>query len=190
MKKPVLLFVFEGYADWEPSYAIAEINKSELYEVKTFSAGKKPVRSLGGLTILPDMSITDAAFVDPAMLILPGGARWEEKNNQEIEPLISKLLENDVLIAAICAATTFLADQGLLDEVNHTSNSREYLQELSPLYRGHDRYQDAPSVTDGRIITANGTAATEFARDIFSLLAIYDEEAAGQWFQAFKYGIV
>jgi len=37
MKKTVLLFVFDGFADWEPTYALVGINKSNSYNIKTIA---------------------------------------------------------------------------------------------------------------------------------------------------------
>ena len=36
MKKEILVFIFNGYADWEPAYVCAELNSSDTdYIVRT-----------------------------------------------------------------------------------------------------------------------------------------------------------
>ena len=36
MKKEILVFIFDGYADWEPAYVCAELNSSDTdYVVRT-----------------------------------------------------------------------------------------------------------------------------------------------------------
>ena len=42
MKKEVLVFIFDGYADWESAYVCAELNDPETeYIVKTLSLDKQ-----------------------------------------------------------------------------------------------------------------------------------------------------
>jgi hypothetical protein len=55
-KSKVYVFIFDGYSDWEPPYAMAELNKSDRYQLLTVAVDKKPVKSVGGLTIIPDLS--------------------------------------------------------------------------------------------------------------------------------------
>lgn len=51
-------------------------------------------------------------------------------------------------------------------------------------------YVPAQVVADGGFITANETAAVEFAYEIFKLLKVDSDEEMGQWFDNFKYGAV
>lgn len=45
----VLVFVTDGFADWEASYVTAEINKPETgYQVQTIAIDKEPEISMGG----------------------------------------------------------------------------------------------------------------------------------------------
>jgi hypothetical protein len=37
----VYVFIFDGYSDWEPSYAMAEISKSDKYQLLTVALDKK-----------------------------------------------------------------------------------------------------------------------------------------------------
>jgi len=191
-KKTVLLFVFDGFADWEPSYALVGINKSTVYRIKTIAIDKKPVKSMGGISILPDLDFLpkiDLKDIDPyntAMLILPGGVAWEEKTNGAIAPLVIHCIENGIPVAAICGATVFLADLGVLNALDHTSNDPGYLQAFSSQYQGEAFYQYRPAVSCRQVITANGTAAAEFAAAIFDALKISDQEAVSSWFQYFE----
>ena len=60
MKKEILVFIFNGYADWEPAYVCAELNSSDTdYIVRTISLDKNPKVSMGGFHVLPDYSIAD-----------------------------------------------------------------------------------------------------------------------------------
>src|SRR5258708_17847789 len=141
-KKTVLFFVFEGMADWEASHALVGINKSDAFRVRTIAICKSPIKTMGGLTVCPDLDffpeidLQDLDALNTAMLILPGGNAWEEKKNQQVSRLVTHCADHQIPIAAICGATYFLADLGLLDEVEHTSNDLNYLQGISPDYQG------------------------------------------------------
>lgn len=46
--KTAYLLVFDGLSDWEPGLAIAEINKSKKYQVKTIGLNQNTVTTVGG----------------------------------------------------------------------------------------------------------------------------------------------
>lgn len=47
-KKEVLVFIFDGYADWESAFVCAELSTASDYVVKTVGVDKTPVMSMGG----------------------------------------------------------------------------------------------------------------------------------------------
>lgn len=55
MRDTACLLVLDGFADWEASLAAAEINKSPGYRVDTVGLSDAPVRSMGGLTVQPEV---------------------------------------------------------------------------------------------------------------------------------------
>ena len=59
-----------------------------------------------------------------------------------------------------------------------------------PGYTGAERYVKAQVVVDGGFITANETAAVEFAYEIFKLLNLDSPEEMAQWFDNFQNGAV
>jgi putative intracellular protease/amidase len=185
----IYVFLFDGYSDWEPAYAMAEITKSDKYQLLTVAMDKRAIRSAGGLTVIPDLALNELDLGDAAMIILPGGTAWEEKKYREMVPILEDYVRHQGRIAAICSATTLLADMGVLDQVRHTSNAKLYLQQLSTLYKGATNYVEEPAITDRNIITATGTAPIEFAREIFKMLSLMDETRIEEWFQLFKNGI-
>jgi putative intracellular protease/amidase len=188
----VYLFVFDSMADWEASFAIAGINNSRFqkhpgrYRVVTVGPTRGPVTTMGGIRILPDLTLSDIEPDEAAMLILPGGDSWESGFNPEAIHLARVFFIEGVPIAAICGATLALARAGMLDDFHHTSNSREYLAASG--YRGNKFYCDAPAVTDEGVITASGVAPLEFAREIFKSLDLYTPAALDAWYSLFKFG--
>lgn len=189
MKKKIHIFLFDGFSDWEISYLTPEINKSEDFDLIFFSQNGDSVLSMGGLRISPTISMEDVKPNEVEMLILPGGTAWETCNNNFIDSLTMNLFESGKTIAAICAATTYLGQIGLLNNTKHTSNDLTYLKSVSPDYLGEEHYINALAVSDKNIITANGIAPIEFAREIFSNLKLYSENDIEKWFQLFKNGV-
>jgi len=189
MKKKIFVFLFDGFSDWEISYLTPEINKSEQFDLVYFSKDGNPVTSMGGLQITPTTSLKELKFEDIEMLILPGGTAWEKGENAEIEEFTKDVFEKGKPIAAICAATTYLGQLGLLNDLKHTSNDLNYLKGIAPAYYGDENYQNLLAVTDRNIITAKGIAPIEFARAIFKTIGLYSDDNIEKWFQLFKNGI-
>jgi putative intracellular protease/amidase len=181
------MFVFDGYADWEPSLAIAGLQKFTDFSVKTFSKDGQPVRSMGNVSVQPDVAMEQVFPNDVDLLLLPGGDAWDEGKNLEIQPLLNAVLDQNRTVAAICGATGFLAEHGYLDEVRHTSNHLDfYLAKVAPHYNGRENYVKEHAVKGGNFITANGTAIVPFANLIFEHFGLYEFDELKQWIQFFK----
>ena len=59
MNPAVHVLVFEGFADWEPAYALAELRRSGGLDVVTLGFTDAPVRSMGGLRVVPDRAMAE-----------------------------------------------------------------------------------------------------------------------------------
>jgi putative intracellular protease/amidase len=188
----VHLFVFDTLSDWEPAYAIAGLNNSAWqtqpgrYQVKTVGESREPVKTIGGVTILPDMTLDELEPSQSALLILPGSDDWEEGKHIEAREKARAFLAAGVPVAAICGATVGLALAGILDDKRHTGNHIGQLKATN--YRGEALYQDQPAVTDGNLITANGIAPIDFAYQIFKKLEVYTPQALEAWYGLNKTG--
>jgi putative intracellular protease/amidase len=185
-KRLCFLLLFDGYADWEPSLAIAGLKTYGEFEIKTFSVDGNPVRSMGNLTVNPDFGLKDINPADFDLLLLPGGDKWEEGGNTEISKLVLDSFNAGKTIAAICAATTFLAKLGLYSRVKHTSNGLSYLKKQVPQYTNEENYINEPSVDDNNVITANGAAMIEFAYKIFEHFHIMAQKDLDFWLSLYK----
>ena len=188
-KKKIIVFLFNGFSDWEIAYLSPEIRKSEEFDLIYFSIDGSPVTSMGGLRVLPEVSLSGIDANDVYMMILPGGTAWEKGENTEIVPLTKTLFGERKTIAAICAATTFLAEQGFLNELKHTSNDLDYLKMVAPHYTGEKKYINSLAVTNGHVITAKGIAPIEFAREIFEKIKLHSTQDIEKWYQLFKNGV-
>lgn len=60
--------------------------------VKTVSNSMEKVKTMGGVNILPDMTVNDMTDKDAALLILPGGETWLEPVHSEILDVADKFL--------------------------------------------------------------------------------------------------
>ena len=50
--KQILVFIFDGYADWEPAYVCAQLNAPGTgYAVKTIGLDRAPKVSMGGFRV-------------------------------------------------------------------------------------------------------------------------------------------
>ena len=47
-EKAVYLLVVEGFADWEPAHAVAELRRHGQYRVESVGLTRTPVQSMGG----------------------------------------------------------------------------------------------------------------------------------------------
>jgi putative intracellular protease/amidase len=151
--KTVYVLLFNGYSDWEIAYLMPELKKSRDFVLKTFTIDGNPVTSVGGLNVSPDTSLQELyANGDLAAIILAGGEAWEKNEIPSIDELVRKAADENKIVAAICAATTYLGKLGLLDNIKHTSNDLNYLKYYVPEYKGENNYQPAFAVTDKNII--------------------------------------
>lgn len=185
--KSVYLLLVDGFADWEPAHAIAELRRQAQYRVESVGLTRAPVQSMGGLTVLPSMAIAEVNTSDVAVFILPGGDRWESAPVEpELEALLKRLDAAGVPIGAICAATVAISRIGLLRGRRHTSNGLDYLQAQVPGYSEAGNYEPTPAVRDRGLITASGLGDVEFARELFEELGVMSADDRALWAQIFR----
>lgn len=190
MKKTILFVILQQYADWEAAYITSAITMlgQEQYDIKTVSLSKDYVQSIGGFRVLPDY---DAASVpkDYEALILIGGMSWRNENTQQIKTLVQECCQKGKVLGGICDASAFLGTVGVLNDVMHTSNDMNDLKRWAgSVYTGETKYIAKQAVRDKNIITANGTAPMEFAKEILLALNVADEDKVSEWYNFHKLG--
>lgn len=190
IKNEILVLLTHQWCDWEASYAIAVANSFSDYKVKTIATDDLPKISMGGIRAGIDYCIESYNSFDKlAIVIIPGGLSWEDDDYDDIKLFIKRLIENKIPIAAICGATYFLCRHGFLDSVKHTGDSLDLFKSAKG-YKGEKLYIPSQVVVDGGFITANETAAVEFAYEIFKLLKVDSDEEMNHWFLNFKNGAI
>ena len=191
----VYVYVMDTLADWEIGHVTAELHSGRFFradapEVRMKTVGRtiEPVTTMGGLTILPDCTVDDIAVDAQSVLLLPGGNMWDRPEQGAIISKAAELLSAGATVCAICGATVALANAGLLDDRPHTSNGEGFLDTMCPGYRGQRHYVAAPSVSDGNLITASGTGALLWAKQIIERLGVFRADTLEAWHAYFSTG--
>ena len=153
-----------------PLFSIQEIScTTELFkfydkEIVTFAAGREPVKSEDGFTVLPDRDLEDFDRAEFDCLVLPG--IWEplpvlldRRNIRFLERLQG---HRELVLAAMSSAPLLLGKAGLLEGKRFTSGVFEEFLDAFPVMP-REGIVCAPLVEDGDLITAHGGAFREFA---------------------------
>lgn len=191
--RKVYMYVFDTMSDWEVGYLTAELNTGRYFReglkplnVITVGIDKKPIVTMGGLKVLPDITIEECSIESNDVLILPGGDTWTSEIHEIVLEKTKEALTKGAVVAAICGATFGLAKKGLLDFRNHTSNDLEFLKMIIPSYSGEKYYKMEAAVSDKNLITASGIAPLEFTIQVLKVLDVFKEEALSSWLNLYK----
>ena len=191
----VYVYVMDTLADWEIGHVTAELYSGRFFKadapevrVKTVGRTMEPIRTMGGLTVLPDCTVDDIAVDAQSVLLLPGGNTWDCPKQSAIIRKAEELLSAGATVCAICGATVALAGAGLLNDRPHTSNGEGFLDMMCPGYKGQRHYVAAPSVADGNLITASGTGALLWTKQIIERLGVFRPDTLEAWYAYFNTG--
>lgn len=191
----IYVYVLDTLADWEIGYITAELNSGRFFKndaphlcLKTVSYSKSPIQTMGGLTIVPDCLIDDIVVSKASVLLLPGSNTWNDPMHGAVIKKAGEFLSIGATVCAICGATAALANLGLLDKRPHTSNGAEFLEIVSPRYKGQRFYIDTPSVADTNLITAGSTGSLMWAKQIIEHLGVFQSDTLELWYKYFSTG--
>ncbi|WP_338691090.1 type 1 glutamine amidotransferase family protein [Paraclostridium sordellii] len=191
--RKVYMYVFDTMADWEVGYLTAELNtgryfKKGLEPLKVITVGidKNPIMTMGGLKVIPDISIEECNIESKDVLILPGGDTWTSSIHEIILEKAKEALIQGSIVAAICGATLGLAKKGILDFRNHTSNDLEFINMVIPNYSGEKYYKMEAVVNDENLVTASGIAPLEFTFQVLKILQVFESESLNSWLNLYK----
>jgi len=191
--KNIYMYLLNTMADWESGYLLQALTLQKLlpeqrYQFRTVALSRRPVRTAGGMTLVPDLSIEQMELDNTAALLLIGADTWMDPQQQKILDTASQLIEKGVLVAAICGAALGLANRGLLDTRRHTSNAPFFLTEAASNYKGAAYYQTDAAVSDGHVVTASSAGALLWARYILDALQLFSQETLNAWYNYFATG--
>lgn len=191
----VYVYELDTMADWELGHVTAELHSGRFFKrdaqrvtLKAVSASGAPVRTMGGLTVVPDGAVDDIAVEKTGVLLLPGANTWKDPKHGAVLDKAEQLLAAGGMVCAICGATVALAERGLLDHRRHTSNGPGFLEMMAPGYRGQGFYADSPSVADHGLITAGSTGGLLWAKQIIACLDVFAPDTLEAWYDYFSTG--
>ena len=153
-----------------PMFSMQEIScTTELFkfydkEIVTFSAGREPVKSEDGFTILPDMVFEEFRREDFDCLVLPGiwdplPVMLDERNIRFLERFRG---DDCLVIGSISSSPLLLGKAGLLEGKRFTHGLFEEFLDAFPVVP-REGVVRTYLVEDGNLITAHGGAFREFA---------------------------
>ena len=195
MNNEILYILLPDYAAHEAVYlsqAIASddfaLKENPKYVNKVVAPTLKPVKSIGGFCTVPDYSF-DTMPDDYAALVLIGGFGWSTPVADNVVPIVRHAIENGKIIGAICNGASFMAKHGFLNTVKHTGNGPDQLKLWGgENYTNTGSYINAQAVSDNNIVTANGSATLEFAKELLLLLENDTSERIEMYYQFNKQG--
>lgn len=179
-----IVFLSEAIACDEQS-----IKANPKYINKVVAPTMEPVRSCDGFRLLPDYAF-DTMPDDYAALVLIGGFGWlDAAVAGRVVPIVRRAVESGKIVGAICNAASFLARHGFLNGIRHTGNGLEQLKLWGrEHYTNAAMYVHEQAVSDRRIVTANGSATLEFARELLLLLENDTPERIEMYYRFHKQG--
>jgi len=200
MSSKVVFIILDQFADWEGAYLSSILLDAELglsSEVLWASTDLEPKKSLGNMTVIPDVVLDDIPENTDA-LILIGGNSWRSEAAEKVVPVVEKFRASGKIIGFICDATYFAAKVGFLNDVKHTGNDLTDLKKLDN-YKNEKMFLMENAVRDGKIITANGNSPIEFTGEVLKALEVMSDEEIrmqmdfyliGYWNALKKYGFL
>ena len=197
MMKEILYILLDNYAEHEIGFMpgavsadAAGFRKEPKYINKMVAPTMEPVKSIGGMRTMPDYSF-ETMPEDYAALVLIGGFGWMNSEAERVLPIVKDALSKGVVVGAICNAASWMAKQGLLNNIKHTGNGIDQLKLWGGNnYTNEAGYVNEQAVTDGRIVTANGSGYLEFTRELLKLLENDTPEMINRWYMFMSVGLV
>lgn len=191
--KTILIYLPKSMADHELGFLLQGLSMQKMmseikYGVKFVGVSKESVRTIAGMTVLPDCALSEITDDDIAVLVLPGADTWQDNEQEKVLRLAERMLNKGVIVAAICGAVLGLADMGLLDRRKHTTNALDFLTEMSKNYNGKQYYVNELTVKDGNLVTANSAGSLLWARYILEGLNIFSPKTIEAWYNYFLTG--
>ena len=169
-------FLQPGWADWEAGPVLALLRGSFDVQVEVATPDGEPQTSIGGVMAAADYRFDDPVLADADLFLLIGSDAWTNFDDPAVLALLRQAHADGKIVAAICAGTVALARARLFEGHPHTSNGRDWLAKQVPGYGGAEGYVETPrAVTDGRLVSAPGSAPQTFAIAVARLVAPKEE---------------
>src|SRR5262245_57949293 len=97
--------VYDTLADWEVGHLLAELRSGRFtgrrFDVVTVAESSESITTMGGVRIVPDVTV--GAFTPQAgdLLVLPGAELWDAGGGQAFADAAARCLADGITVAAI-----------------------------------------------------------------------------------------
>lgn len=163
----IYVFLAEGFEEMEAIAPVDLLRRSDK-DVLTVGVGGKIVYSSRGIPVVADIEENEIKLDEKLeLIILPGGmpGTINLEKSQNVQKAIDYCMEQNIYIAAICAAPSILGHKGILEGKN------------AVCFPGFENQLIGANVktdgvcADGNIITARGAGVSiEFGLKIIEIL--------------------
>jgi putative intracellular protease/amidase len=178
---PLMVLIYPEFTEFE--IAVATTLLSRRYTLQYVAPTLAPVRSEGGLKVLPDLTLEQVVPEQAAALIVAAALDMQSAlENAVILDLIRAMDHAGKLVAAICGAPMLLAKAGVL-------RNRLYTVSLYRRFRDHlgcfpeATFRNQPLIETENLITAQGFAYAAFGLRLAQRLgAVQDLPAATAYY--------
>ena len=182
MSNEILYILLPDFAAHEMVYLMEavssdaqQLKSNPKYVNRIVAPSLSPVTAIGGFKVIPDYSISDMPD-DYAALVLVGGYGWLTPAADEVVPVGRK-------------GASVMARAGFLNNIRHTGNGPDQLKLWGgDSYTYPDGYVHRQAVTDGSVVTANGSGVLEFTRELLLLLENDTPEQIEMYYQFNRQG--
>ena len=172
----VYIYLLATLADWEIGSLTAELNSRRFFRpdapqliVKTVAVSKNPVKTMGGLTIIPDCTIDEIEMSEKTVLILPGADTWSDAENAQI----------------IQKASVLLSKGGSVEMSLVRSRKVKPLKAVCVERTAVGRTQASTPIAE---ITGSATGSLMWAKLIIEKLGLFKPETLEAWYAYFSTG--
>ena len=161
----LMMFLADGFEDIE-AFTVIDILRRANVALDIVGVPGFQIVSKSGIKIFVDKRLAEVKEEEYDGIILPGGSKNVEtlgKTSKVVE-ILKRMNVQNKLVAAICAAPSILARNGLLDNKKAT---------IAPGMEKELAYpRDANVIVDGNIVTSQSpSTAMEFAVKLVELAA-------------------
>ncbi|HSK67964.1 MAG TPA: DJ-1/PfpI family protein [Candidatus Limnocylindria bacterium] len=171
MKKAIFV-ILDRFADWEASYLSMALNGevTDDYLVMYASRDNNLKESIGGMTMLPDLTFQDVPPDADALILIGAQGSWWNGDHEDIRELTERFIRAGKVVGAICDAAMWLSSVGLANSFRHKPVAADTGGPLAACSLA----QDVMCV--GKVVMANCNAPVAFAAEVLRALDAAPEE--------------
>jgi putative intracellular protease/amidase len=116
--RKAVFVILDHYADWEPAFLAMALRgeMGEPFEVSYASTDRQPKTSIGGLTALLDLTLSEIPPDADALIFIGADGSWK-RPQQEAAALARRFYKEGKVVAGICDAARWLGSVGLLNKL-------------------------------------------------------------------------